>query len=70
MPEGGKNTLFFCVVEDDSAVADLVRQVLENAGHRVQAFLSSREAATAIPNLCPDVVITDIMIRPGAMYCI
>lgn len=64
MPEGSSTTLTFCIVEDDPVVADLARRILEAEGQKVTTFLSSREAASEIPALKPDVVITDILM-PG-----
>ncbi len=53
--------LFFCVVEDDQLIASLAERLLETAGHRVRVFASSTDAVKSIPDLKPDVVITDIM---------
>lgn len=61
VPEGTKAALSFCVVENDPVIADLTRQLLEAAGHRVRVFISSVEALKAIPEHKPDVVISDIM---------
>ena len=51
--EGSKSRLFFCVVEDDPVVADVTRQMLEEAGNLVTVHLSSLEAESAIAELKP-----------------
>tara|TARA_R110000868_G_scaffold197943_1_gene444195 strand:- start:51 stop:1292 length:1242 start_codon:yes stop_codon:yes gene_type:complete len=61
VPEGNERALFFCVVEDDPLIAELAQDLLEASGHRVEVFSSSLTASKAIPELKPDVVITDIM---------
>ena len=60
-PEGKDEGLSVCVVEDDPLIASLAQKLLEKAGYRVRAFESSTDAAKALPELAPDVVITDIM---------
>ena len=57
-------TLFVCVVEDDPPLAAIIAHLLEAVGHRVKTFNSSIEALEQIPQLRPDIVLTDIML-PG-----
>lgn len=61
MLDGSKNVLFFCIVEDDRVIAELAQSLLTAAGHRVHVCVSSRDALKVVPELKPDVVITDIM---------
>lgn len=63
VPKDSDAGLFFCLVEDDPLIAKLAQNLLESAGHRVHVHTSSLEAAKSIPDLKPDVVITDIMCR-------
>jgi len=52
---------FFCLVEDDPLIAQIAEKLLESAGRRVRVHASSLEVAKVVPDLKPDVVITDIM---------
>jgi phosphoribosyl 1,2-cyclic phosphodiesterase len=51
----------FYLVDDDPDILALLTQVLEKAGHRVEASPSSLQAIKQIPISRPDCVITDIM---------
>ncbi|MBI3373406.1 MAG: response regulator [Betaproteobacteria bacterium] len=51
----------FYLVDDDPDVLALIRRVLEQAGHRVEARGSSLQALEEIPVLRPECVITDVM---------
>jgi CheY-like chemotaxis protein/L-ascorbate metabolism protein UlaG (beta-lactamase superfamily) len=51
----------FYIVDDDPEVLTILTRMLEEAGHRVEALLSSREALARIPAARPDCVITDLM---------
>lgn len=54
----------FMIVDDDAAILQLLKSVLEYAGHTVAAFDSSVRALQEIPVQRPDCVITDV-IMPG-----
>lgn len=54
----------FMIVDDDAAILQLLKSVLEYAGHTVAAFDSSVRAFQEIPVQRPDCVITDV-IMPG-----
>jgi CheY-like chemotaxis protein len=51
----------FVLVDDDAFILELMKLVLEGAGHTVIAFDSSVHALQAIPTQRPDCVITDVM---------
>jgi CheY-like chemotaxis protein len=51
----------FYLVDDDPDILAMLGRVLEEAGHRVEASPSSRQALKQIPMSRPDCVITDIM---------
>ena len=51
----------FYVVDDDPDILAILTQVLEAAGHRVEASPSSLQALKQVPMSRPDCVITDIM---------
>ena len=51
----------FVIVDDDVSTLDLMRLVLEAAGHEVKAFESSMHALREIPIERPDCVITDVI---------
>ena len=48
------------VVDDEAAILDLLREALEQAGHRVVTADDGREGLRAYHAERPDVVITDI----------
>lgn len=52
------------VVDDDEGVRLTIKHVLEAAMHRVSLARSAAEAEQHLPDLCPDLVITDL-IMPG-----
>ena len=54
----------FVIVDDNLAILDLMRLVLESAGHEVTAFESSLQALHEIPLVRPDCVVSDV-IMPG-----
>jgi phosphoribosyl 1,2-cyclic phosphodiesterase len=54
----------FCIVDDDPDVLALIGFLIEGAGHSVRLFESSGRALTEIPAICPDCIITDVMM-PG-----
>ena len=51
----------FYIVDDDPDILELLRRVLEKAGHTVVSSESSRQALEEIPGERPDCVITDLM---------
>ena len=51
----------FVIIDDDEFTLQLIRNVLEDAGHTTAAFSSSVLALREIPVERPDCVITDIM---------
>lgn len=54
-------SLSFVILEDDTAVAELQRQLLEREGHRVQVVLDSRNSVEFVSRERPDILIVDIM---------
>jgi len=64
LPAGGGEQVF--VVEDDAAVRDLVRRMLERLGYRVAVAASGAEALSLVTagRVDPALVITD-MVMPG-----
>jgi signal transduction histidine kinase/CheY-like chemotaxis protein len=49
------------VVDDDSQVVDLVRQLLEDAPYEIEAALDGQEALEAISHRQPDVILLDLL---------
>lgn len=54
----------FFIVDDDQDVLNLLKRLLEGAGHQVELCLSSVDALKRIPSARPDCVVTDVMM-PG-----
>ena len=54
----------FYLVDDDPDILALIRALLEQAGHSVEARSTGAQALREIPMLRPDCVITDVMM-PG-----
>lgn len=52
------------LVEDETMIRELCRQILEQAGYRVTAVQSGRDAIEASTNWEPDLLVTDI-VMPG-----
>jgi DNA-binding response OmpR family regulator len=48
------------VIEDEKSVCDVVVQVLEYAGHRVEAFEDARPALETVDFFQTDLVVTDL----------
>jgi signal transduction histidine kinase len=48
------------VVDDDAAVVDTLREILEEAGYRVTTAGSGRQALTALERFTPQLVVSDI----------
>ncbi len=53
-----------CIVDDSILQADIVRALLEKAGHRVVTYRAGSDALKDLPAAQPDCVLTDIMM-PG-----
>ena len=53
--------LHLLVVDDDPQVVDLVRQLLEDEPHKVEAAMDGQEALEAISRQRPDVVLLDLL---------
>jgi len=53
--------MHFYIVDDDPDILALLEKILADAGHRVTACNSSREALKDVPAARPDCVITDLM---------
>jgi CheY-like chemotaxis protein len=51
----------FAIVDDDAFMLELMKLVLLEAGHTVEAFDSSVRALREIPAVRPDCIITDVM---------
>lgn len=49
------------LVEDDPATVSLVKAVLEEVGHEIQAAGNGAEALIAVNTAAPDLVIMDVM---------
>lgn len=54
-------SLSFVIVDDDQDVLDILQIQMEQSGHRVKPFRSSREALEFILDHPPDCVVTDLM---------
>lgn len=48
------------VIEDEKSICDVVVQMLEYAGHRVQAFEDARPALETVDFFQTDLVVTDL----------
>lgn len=49
------------IVDDEAAIAMLVRRILTEAGYRCQAVTDSRAAADLLEKNCYDLVLLDVM---------
>src|SRR5207244_3787481 len=54
------NTGRVLVVEDDEAIADVLRRTLRQEGHEVRSSVDGVEALVAAEEFAPDVVILDL----------
>ena len=52
------------IVDDDEAVRDSLRVLLEAAGHRAESFASGKEFLTAMPSMAEGCLIVDVRM-PG-----
>jgi phosphoribosyl 1,2-cyclic phosphodiesterase len=60
-----------CVIDDDPIMLQLLNRLLTDGGHHVTSFQSSRQAVEAVPALCPDFILVDIMMPEldGLEFC-
>ncbi len=56
-----KKTYHFLVVDDDEEIVQLNKTLLEDAGHKVTTFTSSKEALKQIASVAPDCIVSDLM---------
>ena len=49
------------LVEDDDLVNDMLKQMLERAGHEIQTATNGEEAAQLLKTSEPDIMVTDII---------
>lgn len=49
------------VVDDERVIADSVAAILNQSGFLAHAFYGGREAIDAAENLCPDIVLSDVL---------
>ena len=49
------------LVEDDDLVNDMLKQMLERAGHEIQTAANGEEAAQILKTTEPDIMVTDII---------
>ena len=56
----GRAKLKICIIDDEIVVCRRLQQALENDGHKVETFVSSKEAVGRIQEKSFDVVVTDI----------
>ncbi len=49
------------VVDDEVTVAEMLRATLEDEGYRVVTAADGKEALERLPELCPDLVLSDVM---------
>jgi len=49
------------LVEDDTALSESLRQLLEQEGYSVDAATDGTQALTRIAERCPDVILLDVM---------
>ncbi len=52
------------IVEDEAAIVDLLRMVLEREGYEIHSCQSGRDAIAAIKSVHPHLVLLDVML-PG-----
>jgi DNA-binding response OmpR family regulator len=49
------------VIDDEPAIADSLTQVLNQAGYEAIAFLNGHAAIDSVRQMCPDIVLADVM---------
>ena len=52
------------VVDDERSIAETMRDIFQSAGYAAHCAYSGDEAITKAANLCPDVLLSDVMM-PG-----
>jgi CheY-like chemotaxis protein len=49
------------IVDDERAIVDSLREIVETAGYDVLATYSGREAITATEKFCPKILLSDVL---------
>jgi CheY-like chemotaxis protein len=49
------------VVDDERAIVDSLREIIESAGYNVHATCSGKEALAATSDFCPKILLTDVL---------
>lgn len=49
------------VVDDERAIVDSLREIIESAGYDVHATYSSEEALVATEEFCPKILLSDVL---------
>ena len=49
------------VVDDERAIVDSLREIIESAGYDVHATYSGKEALDALGGFCPKILLTDVL---------
>jgi CheY-like chemotaxis protein len=49
------------VVDDERAIVDSLREIIESAGYDVHATSSSEEALEAVARFCPKILLSDVL---------
>src|SRR6201985_3379835 len=64
-------TVTVVVIEDEPATLELITGYLARSGHRVQGCTNLADARTAITNLRPQVIVSDVALPDGngATFC-
>ena len=59
------------LVEDEPAIAELLQDVLEEAGYQVDLAANGREGLRRLPVVQPDMVLSDVMmpVLDGRQFC-
>ena len=60
-----------CILDDDAAIREMMCEVLEDAGYQVVTVETGAAALTVLPDLQPDLLITDLWLWPmdGLAVC-
>lgn len=56
-----RNRKLIFIVEDDHDTAHAVQEVLETEGYLTKVFTTSKDAWKTMEDVCPDLVLTDLM---------
>lgn len=49
------------VVDDERAIADSLREIIESAGYEVRAAYSGEQAIAVVKEFCPAILLTDVL---------